>query len=206
MGQIPSKYLEQAADALGTLPGIGKRTALRMALHLLDRDLQEVEQMANAIVSMRKNIGYCKICHNISDTEICSICSHPKRDHSTICIVESIRDVMAIENTNSYSGVYHVLGGIISPIDGIGPNDIAIVSLEERLQKESVSELIFALPATVEGDTTIYYIFKKIKHLGIKTSSIARGIAVGDHLEYADEVSLSRSIMQRLPYNDQMLL
>lgn len=202
MGQIPSKYLEQAADALGSLPGIGKRTALRMALHLLNRDLQEVEQIANAIVAMRKNICYCKICHNISDTETCSICNNAKRDQSTICVVESIRDVMAIENTNSYFGVYHVLGGVISPIDGIGPNDIAIAPLEERLQKGAVSELIFALPTTVEGDTTVFYIYKKIKHFCIKTSSIARGIAVGDHIEYADEISLSRSISQRLPYSD----
>lgn len=203
MGQIPSKYLEQAADALGSLPGIGKRTALRMALHLLDREPHDVEQIANAIVALRNNICYCNICHNISDTETCSICNNPKRDHSTICIVESIRDVMAIENTNSYSGVYHVLGGIISPIDGIGPNDIAIAQLEERLKNDEVVELIFALPATVEGDTTVYYIFKRIKHFGIKTSSIARGISVGDHIEYADEISLSRSIAQRLPYTDE---
>lgn len=206
MGQIPSKYLEQAADALSSLPGIGKRTALRMALHLLNRDLQDVEQIANAIVAMRKNICYCQICHNVSDTETCSICSNPKRDHATICVVESIRDVMAIENTNSYSGVYHVLGGIISPIDGIGPNDIAIAQLEERLNNEKIAELIFALPTTVEGDTTVFYIYKRIKHFGIKTSSIARGIAVGDHIEFADEVSLSRSISQRLPYSDELIM
>lgn len=204
MGQIPSKYLEQAAEALGTLPGIGKRTALRMALHLLNRPPLDVEHIANAIVSMRNNICYCHICHNISDSDTCSICSNSKRDHSTICIVESIRDILAIENTNSYTGVYHVLGGIISPIDGIGPNDLSIAQLENRLQNNDISEIIFALPATVEGDTTSYYIFKKIKHLKIKTSSIARGISVGDHIEYADEVSLSRSILQRLPFNDEV--
>lgn len=202
MGQIPSKHLEQAVEALSSLPGIGKRTALRMALNLLNREPKDVEKIANALASLHKNIYFCKVCHNISDTEICSICSNTKRDHSVICVVESIRDVMAIENTNSYSGVYHVLKGVISPIDGIGPKDIAIEQLEERLQNEDISEIIFALPTTVEGDTTVYYIYKRINKYGILISSIARGISVGDHIEYADEISLSRSITNRLPYNE----
>lgn len=202
MDDIHSKYLEQAVEALGSLPGIGKRTALRLALHLLDRDLIEVESLANAIVLLKQYVRYCTTCNNISDKEVCTICENPLRDHATICLVENIRDVIAIENTHVYRGVYHVLGGVISPIEGIGPNDLSIDLLMQRLQEQQISEIIFALPATVEGDTTGFYIFRKIEPFNIKASILARGIAVGDNLEYTDEISLSRSIQQRLPYSN----
>ena len=201
MVDIHSKYLEQAVEALGSLPGIGKRTALRLALHLLDKDLVEVENLANAIVLLKQHVRYCASCNNISDRETCAICENPLRDHATICLVENIRDVLAIENTHVYRGVYHVLGGVISPIEGIGPNDLSIELLIQRLQKEEINEIIFALPATVEGDTTGFYIFRKIAPFNVKASILARGIAVGDNLEYTDEISLSRSIQQRLPYS-----
>ncbi|MDR0364052.1 MAG: recombination mediator RecR [Bacteroidales bacterium] len=201
MDHFSSKYLEQAVEAFASLPGIGKRTALRLALHLLDRDLPDVERFAETFVELKRNIFYCACCNNLSDKEICSICGNPARDHSTICLVESIRDVMAVENTHSYNGVYHVLGGIISPIEGIGPDQLSIDLLMERLQSGKIKELIFALPATVEGDTTGFYLFRQIEPLGIPISIIARGIAVGDNLEYTDEISLSRSILQRRPYS-----
>ena len=201
MDYLYSKYLEQATEALGSLPGIGKRTALRLALHLLDRDLVEVEHLANAIVLLKQHVCYCTSCNNISDKATCAICENPSRDHSTICLVENIRDVIAIENTHVYRGVYHVLGGVISPIDGVGPNDLSIELLLQRLQGQQINELIFALPATVEGDTTGFYIFRQIEPFNVKVSILARGIAVGDNLEYTDEISLSRSIQQRLPYS-----
>ena len=204
MEDIHSKYLEQAVEALGSLPGIGKRTALRLALHLLDRDLTEVERLANAIVLLKQHVRYCSSCNNISDKETCTICENPLRDHTTICLVENIRDVIAIENTHVFRGVYHVLGGVISPIEGIGPNDLSIDLLIQRLQKQQINEIIFALPATVEGDTTGFYIFRKIEPFNIKASILARGIAVGDNLEYTDEISLSRSIQQRLPYSSNI--
>ena len=204
MEDIHSKYLEQAVEALGSLPGIGKRTALRLALHLLDKNLVEVENLANAIVLLKQHVRYCASCNNISDRETCAICENPLRDHATICLVENIRDVLAIENTHVYRGVYHVLGGVISPIEGIGPNDLSIELLIQRLQKEDINEIIFALPATVEGDTTGFYIFRKIEPFNIKVSILARGIAVGDNLEYTDEISLSRSIQQRLPYSSNI--
>ncbi|MCL2511076.1 MAG: recombination mediator RecR [Bacteroidales bacterium] len=204
MEDIHSKYLERAVEALGSLPGIGKRTALRLALYLLDRDLTEVESLANAIVLLKQNVRYCNSCNNISDRETCTICQNPLRDHTTICLVENIRDVIAIENTHVYRGVYHVLGGVISPIEGIGPNDLSIELLMQRLQNHKINEIIFALPATVEGDTTGFYIYRKIEMFNIKTSILARGIAVGDNLEYTDEISLSRSIQQRLPYSSNI--
>ena len=204
MEDIHSKYLEQSVEALGSLPGIGKRTALRLALHLLDKDLTEVEHLANAIVALKQHVCYCTSCNNISDRETCAICENPLRDHATICLVENIRDVIAIENTHVYRGVYHVLGGVISPIEGIGPNDLSIELLIQRLQKEQINEIIFALPATVEGDTTGFYIFRKIEPFNVKASILARGIAVGDNLEYTDEISLSRSIQQRLPYSSNI--
>jgi recombination protein RecR len=204
MEDIHSKYLEQAVEALGSLPGIGKRTALRLALHLLDKELIEVESLANALVALKQHVCYCSCCNNISDKERCAICENPLRDHATICLVENIRDVLAIENTHVYRGVYHVLGGVISPIEGIGPNDLSIELLMQRLQKETINEIIFALPATVEGDTTGFYIFRKIEPFNIKASILARGIAVGDNLEYTDEISLSRSIQQRLPYSQNV--
>lgn len=201
MDRLSSKYLEQAVDAFNALPGIGKRTALRLALHLLDRDLADVEHLANALVELKKNVFYCATCNNLSDKEICSICENPSRDRSIICLVENIRDVMAVENTHAYNGLYHVLGGVISPIEGVGPDQLSIDLLMERLRSGTVKELIFALPATVEGDTTGFYLFRKIEPLNISVSILARGIAVGDNLEYTDEVSLSRSILQRRPYS-----
>jgi len=205
MGHIYSKYLEQATEALGSLPGIGKRTALRLTLHLLDRDLAEVEHLANAIITLKQHTCYCSSCNNISDKETCAICENPSRDHSTLCLVENIRDVIAIENTCVYRGAYHVLGGVISPIEGVSPNDLSIDLLTQRLQKQNIKEIIFALPATVEGDTTGFYIFRKIEPFNIKVSILARGIAVGDNLEYTDEISLSRSIQQRLPYSTNIV-
>lgn len=201
MDHLSSKYLEQAVEAFGSLPGIGKRTALRLSLHLLDRDLTDVERIAHVLVDLKRNVFYCEKCNNLSDKEVCSICDNPSRDHSTICLVENIRDVMAVENTHAYHGVYHVLGGVISPIEGVGPEQLSINLLMERLHSGTVKELIFALPATVEGDTTGFYIFRQIESLGISVSILARGIAVGDNLEYTDEVSLSRSILQRRPYS-----
>jgi len=202
MDYLYSKYLEQATEALGSLPGIGKRTALRLALHLLDRDLIEVERLANAIVLLKQHVRYCASCNNISDKETCAICENPLRDQTTICLVENIRDVIAIENTHVYRGVYHVLGGVISPIEGIGPNDLSMDLLIQRFREQQINEIIFALPATVEGDTTGFYIFRKIEPFNVKVSILARGIAVGDNLEYTDEISLSRSIQQRLPYSE----
>jgi len=204
MEDIHSKYLEQAVEALGSLPGIGKRTALRLALHLLDRETVEVERLANAIVLLKQHVRYCTSCNNISDRERCAICENPSRDHATICLVENIRDVIAIENTHVFRGVYHVLGGVISPIEGVGPNDLSIDLLIQRIQEQQINEIIFALPATVEGDTTGFYIFRKIEPFNIKASILARGIAVGDNLEYTDEISLSRSIQQRLPYSSSI--
>lgn len=201
MDSVYSKYLEQAIEALGSLPGIGKRTALRLALHLLDRDLTDVEHLANAIVTLKQHVRYCVVCNNISDKERCPVCENPSRDHATICLVENIRDVIAIENTHVYRGVYHVLGGVISPIEGVSPNDLSIELLMQRIQNQNINEIIFALPTTVEGDTTGFYIFRKIEPFHIKVSILARGIAVGDNLEYTDEISLSRSIQQRLPYS-----
>jgi recombination protein RecR len=201
MDYLTSKYLEQAVEALGSLPGIGKRTALRLALHLLEREETDIEHLAHSLLALKKNVVYCTICNNISDTDICPVCNNATRDHSLICLVENIRDVMAIESTQVYSGIYHVLGGVISPIEGIGPRDLAIDLLVERLHSSEIKELIFALPATVEGDTTGFYIYKQIENINIKTSILARGISVGDNLEYIDEISLSRSIQQRLPYS-----
>lgn len=199
--QYPSTLLEKAVAEFAKLPGIGRKTALRLVLHMLRMNEEDVDRFANAITTLRKEVRYCKICHNISDTDVCPICSDPRRERKTICVVENIRDVMAVENTMQYRGLYHVLGGIISPIDGIGPADIEIESLVERVVEGGIEEVIFALGSTMEGDTTNFYISRKLAPYPVKLSVIARGIAVGDELEYADEVTLGRSIRDRVPFS-----
>jgi recombination protein RecR len=199
-----SKLLNKAVEQFSILPGIGKRTALRLVLHLLKLEKLEVSDFSNALTDLKNNIAYCKRCHNISDQEICSICESPKRDAQVVCIVEDIRDVIAIENTQQYFGLYHVLGGVISPIDGIGPQDLNINSLLERINSDHVKEVIMALGSTMEGDTTNFFIFKKIKDFDVSVSTIARGMAVGDQLEYTDELTLGRSIANRLPYEQTL--
>ncbi len=199
-----SKLLEKAVNEFGDLPGIGKKTALRLVLHLLKKDTKEVETFSNSILILKNNIRYCKFCHNISDEEICEICLSNKRDRTIICVVEDTRDVMAIENTHQYNGLYHVLNGLISPMDGIGPSDLTIESLLRRLEGEEVKEIIFALSANMEGDTTIFYLHKRLKDFDIKMSTIARGIAFGGEIEYADEITLGRSIATRVPYENTL--
>ena len=195
--QYPSVLLEKAVDEFAKLPGIGRKTAMRLVLYLLRQDTQAVESFGNALIRLKREVKYCKVCHNISDTDVCQICSNPSRDASTICVVENIRDVMAIENTQQYRGLYHVLGGVISPMDGIGPSDLQIESLVERVKAGTVSEVILALSSTMEGDTTNFYIYRKLASSGVMLSVIARGISVGDELEYTDEVTLGRSILNR---------
>ena len=197
MQSYPSQLLEKAVAEFSKLPGVGRKTALRLVLHLLRQPCDEVEEFAEAIARVRKDIRHCSVCHNISDTEVCPICSDPRRDKSVICVVENIQDVMAVENTQQFHGLYHVLGGIISPMDGIGPSDIEIDSLVERVSQGGVEEVILALASTMEGDTTNFYIQRKLQPLGVKISVIARGISVGDELEYTDEVTLGRSIQNR---------
>lgn len=195
-----SKLLENAVNEFSRLPGVGQKSALRLVLHLLNQPEQDVVRFSNALTELKGQIKYCQDCHNISDQEQCEICSSLKRDRGLICVVEDTRDVMAIENTNQYRGLYHVLGGLISPMDGVGPADLNIDALIQRLQNEKVSEVILALSATMEGDTTIFYLYKKIKDIDIKITTIARGIAFGGELEYVDEVTLGRSIVTRIPY------
>jgi len=197
---VPSKLLESAVNELAKLPGIGRKTALRMALHLLKRNATEVEFFGSSIIRLRNEINYCIDCGNISDNQRCEICSSPLRDRSLICVVEDIRDVIAIENTGQYNGVYHVLGGIISPMEGIGPHDLNMESLSRRLSQSDIQEVILALPTTIEGDTTNFYLYKKLKEFGVKITAIARGISIGDELEHTDEVTLGRSILNRAPY------
>ena len=198
--EFSSKLIETAVNEISKLPGIGKRTALRLVLFLLRQPFDQSDDLAKAISEMRHKVKFCKNCHNICDNELCDICSNPKRDNSVICVVEDIRDVMAIENTSSYRGLYHVLGGKISPLDGIGPNDLNISSLIDKIEKGGISEIIFALGSTMEGDTTNFYIYKLINKFNIVTSTIARGISIGDDLEYTDEVTLARSITNRIPF------
>ena len=198
--ELPSKLLENAVNEMSKLPGIGKRTALRLVLHLLKQPADHTENLTLALAAMRNEIQYCKECYTISDTDICEICSNSARDKTIICVVEDVRDVMAIENTGVFKGVYHVLGGKISPIEGIGPSQLKITSLVEKVKDNGVVEIIFALSSTMEGDTTNFYIYKHIKEYGVKTSTIARGIAVGDELEYADEITLGRSLLNRIPF------
>jgi recombination protein RecR len=202
--EFSSKLLEKAVNEMAQLPGIGKRTALRLVLHLLKQPSEQTRFLSEALTSMRDEIKFCKNCHNISDVEICEICNNPSRNHKIVCVVEDVRDVMAIENTNQFKGVYHVLGGKISPIDGVGPSQLNISSLVEKVKLAGIEEIIFALSSTMEGDTTNFYIYKQLKEFNTKTSTIARGIAVGDELEYADEVTLGRSILQRVPFENSL--
>lgn len=199
-----SKLLENAVAEFSRLPGIGQKTALRLVLHLLNQEKEEVSRFSNAITRLRNEIKFCKVCCNISDLETCEICLAPKRNRELICIVEDTRDVMAIENTNQYNGLYHVLGGLISPMDGIGPADLHIEPLINRLKDGEAKELIFALSATMEGDTTIFYLHKKLKDFNLQISTIARGIAFGGELEYVDEITLGRSIATRVPYENSL--
>ncbi|MGL3001232.1 recombination mediator RecR [Flavobacterium sp. RSSB_23] len=198
--EFSSKLLEKAVSEMAQLPGIGKRTALRLVLHLLKQPSDQTRFLSESLLNMRNDIRFCTSCHNISDTELCQICANTSRNHQLICVVEDIRDVMAIENTGQYKGIYHVLGGKISPIDGVGPSQLNINSLIEKVNSGQVKELIFALSSTMEGDTTNFYIYKQINATDLILSTIARGIAVGDELEYADEVTLGRSILQRVPF------
>ena len=200
MESLSSKVLENAVNELSRLPGIGKRTALRLALSILGYEHDEMDRFIHAFVSLKNDIHFCKVCHNISDTELCPICMDSHRDRSIVCVVQDIRDIIAIENTRQYRGVYHVLGGIISPIDGIGPDDLNFKTLFDRVNSGNVNEVILALPTTIEGDTTNYYIFKNIQSAEINVTIIARGIAVGDELEYADEVTLGRSLLNRVNF------
>ncbi len=196
--QYPSQLLEKAVQEFSKLPGIGRKTALRLVLHLLRQDAEDVERLSQAIVQMKREVKRCRVCHNISDSDLCPICSDPRRDSQTICVVENIQDVMAVENTQQFHGLYHVLGGVISPMDGIGPSDLEIDSLVERVAQGGIREVILALSSTMEGDTTNFYIFRKLAPFAdVRISIIARGISVGDELEYTDEVTLGRSILNR---------
>lgn len=197
---FPSEILEEAVNEFAKLPGIGKKTALRLVLHLLRQPAQDVSLFSNALLRMRNEIKFCKSCNNISDTDVCRICADKTRDPHTVCVVESIKDVISIENTGQFRGLYHVLGGLISPMDGIGPGDLKISMLEEKISREEVNELILALSATAEGDTTNFYLFRKLSKYNINISLIARGVAVGDELEYTDSITLGRSIVNRVPF------
>lgn len=199
-----SKLLEQAVNEMSQLPGIGKRTALRLVLHLLKQPESQVAALSQSLVDLKTKVKFCRNCHNISDNELCEICSSSSRQAELVCVVEDIRDVMAIENTSQYRGLYHVLGGKISPMDGVGPSQLNIFSLLEKAKAGKVSEIIFALSSTLEGDTTNFYIYKKLEGLDVRTSTIARGISVGDELEYADEVTLGRSITNRIPFENSL--
>ncbi len=202
MGQeYPSPLLEAAVARLSSLPGIGRRTALRLALHLLRRDVSEAVALGQAIMDLRRDIRYCSVCHNISDDEVCPICSSAGRDRSTVCVVENVRDVMSVERTGQYNGLYHVLGGVISPVDGIGPDMLEIDSLVERVRAGGIGEVILALPATMEGDTTDFYIYRRLEGVaGLRVTQLARGMAVGNDIEYTDELTLGRSLLQRTPF------
>ena len=197
---FPSKLVENAVEQLSSLPGIGRKSALRLVLHMLKQDKLSVEQFGDSFIQLINRINYCTRCYSISDSEICEVCANPKRDKETICIVEDIRVMMAIENTMQYKGVYHILGGLISPMDGIGPTDIRVDELISRIENKNIKEVIFALSTTMEGDTTNYYLFRRLKDYDIKISSIARGIAIGDELEYTDEITLGTAISSRMPY------
>ena len=200
-----SELLEKAVTELSRLPGIGRKTALRLSLHLLRQDEQFATDLGSSIINLRKGVVYCKQCHNISQTEICPICSDFSRDSSTICVVENVKDVMSFENTRQYKGVYHVLGGLISPIDGVGPEQLEIKSLIERVQKGEIKEVILALSATMEGDTTCFFIYKQLLHYNIRITQIARGVSIGNEIEYTDEITLGRSIVSRTPFADQFV-
>lgn len=203
--QIPSEILEDAVEAFSRLPGIGQKSALRLVLHLLKTNREQVENFGDILLRLHKELRYCRNCHNIAAAEICAICSDPKRDASTICVVEDIRDVMAIENTSSYKGLYHVLGGLISPMDGVGPSQLHFDSLCDKAGKGDVAEVIAALSTTMEGDTTLFYLYKRLKPFEVRISTLARGVAIGGALEYADEVTLGRSIINRVPYENHLV-
>lgn len=200
----PSQILENTVREFSKLPGIGKKTALRLALFLLKQEKSEVLRFADSLRRLSEEIVYCKSCYNVSDNDVCDICASPKRDHSTVCVVENIKDVMAIENTQQYFGVYHVLGGIISPMDGIGPDDLTVKPLQKRVDEGLAKELIFALPTTMEGDTTNFYLYRKFKDKNVKITTLARGVSIGDELEYTDEITLGRSLINRLPFENTL--
>ncbi len=199
--QYPSRLLEKAVGEFSRLPGIGRKTALRLVLHLLRQDKADVERFAETVAEMRRSVKFCSVCHNVSDTDVCPVCSNPKRDKTTVCVVENVQDVMAVENTQQFNGLYHVLGGVISPMDGMGPGDIEIDSLAARVAAGGINEVILALSPTMEGDATNFYISRKLAPYDVRLSVIARGIAVGDELEYADEVTLGRSLINRTPFD-----
>lgn len=201
---LPSKLLEKTVEYFESLPGVGKRTALRYALHLLKMQKEQAQAFGESISKLSQELKFCKVCHNVSDNQICQICAHPKRNQDLICVVEDLRDLLAIEGTGQFYGVYHVLGGVISPMDGVGPSELNIESLVSRIETGNTKELLFALPATTEGDTTCFYIFKKLKAVEIKITSLARGVAVGNELQYTDEVTLGRSILARLPFETSL--
>ncbi|MDR1004933.1 MAG: recombination mediator RecR [Prevotellaceae bacterium] len=198
--QFSSVLLERAVNEFAKLPGVGKKTAMRLVLYLLRQDTAAIDTFADAIVTLKHEVKYCHICHNISDTDTCRICANPRRDASTVCVVENIRDVMAIEATQQFRGLYHVLGGVISPMDGIAPSDLEISSLVTRVEEGGINEVILALSTTMEGDTTAFYIYRKLENSGVKLSTLARGVSVGDELEYADEITLGRSLVNRMPF------
>lgn len=204
--KYPSALLENAVNEFAKLPGIGRKTALRLVLHMLRQDTLSVENFSTALITLKRDVKYCKSCYNISDDDICPICSNPARDSSTVCVVENIKDVMAIENTSQFKGLYHVLGGIISPIDGIGPSDLQIESLVQRVSQGEINEIVLALSTTMEGDTTNFYIYKKLAPFNIKISMIARGVSIGDEIEYTDEITLGRSIINRTLFNESFSL
>lgn len=204
MDKYPSKLLENAVNEFAKLPGIGRKSALRLVLHLLRQDIESVNAFGNSLIQLRRDIKHCSVCHNISDTETCQICANPARNRSVICVVENIRDVLSIENTQQFNGLYHVLGGIISPMDGIGPAELEIDSLVKRASNVETVEIILALSTTMEGDTTNFYIYRKLKDKPVKISTLARGVSIGDELEYTDEITLGRSLMNRVPYESSI--
>jgi recombination protein RecR len=203
--RFPSRLLENAVNEFAKLPGIGRKSALRLVLHLLKQDVHDVEIFGNSLIELRSEIKHCKCCHNISDTDICNICANPTRNPALICVVENIKDVMSIENTHQFNGLYHVLGGIISPMDGIGPSDLEIDSLVSRVNEGNTEEIILALSTTMEGDTTNFFIYKKLKNTDVRISTLARGVSIGDELEYTDEVTLGRSIVNRMNFEDSIV-
>lgn len=204
INKYPSRLLENAVNEFAKLPGIGRKSALRLVLHLLRQNIEDVNAFGNSLMELRSEIKHCKICYNISDTETCQICSNPSRNENVVCVVENIRDVMSVENTQQFNGLYHVLGGIISPMDGIGPADLEIDSLVKRVEKGEIIEVILALSTTMEGDTTNFYIYRKLKNKEVKLSTLARGVSIGDELEYTDEITLGRSLTNRVPYESSV--
>lgn len=204
LDNYPSRLLENAVTEFSKLPGIGKKTALRLVLHLLKRDAEEVRRFSESVIRLREEVKHCRVCRNISDSDLCNICGNPSRDTHQVCVVENIRDVMSIENTQQYKGVYHVLGGIISPMDGIGPSDLEIDSLVKRVESGEITEVIFALSTTMEGDSTNFYLYKRLKPFNIAITTLARGVSIGDELEYTDEITLGRSLINRTPFEQSI--